>query len=441
MYYLWKAFSRLWEKEEYLCAAYTILHLIAGMYLLVIPVGMIYMHWIVLVPHSVSWGETPSEVKIVLGILSLIWLIGAVVRLCGYVRLYKVHGRLLEDAVPAPAWMQSAAAEAAQIVGIQRKVSVYLCENILTAELGTGLTPRIYLPDAEYTEQQVKIIIMHELTHYRYGDHLIRMLSVLMESVYWFHPAVRKLNGEVIHWDELHCDFCVCEKMGEQCTEYARTLYYMCEFYVSHKGNASEKEPALIGFEGEGKVEERVRKILQYHKNGLQRSKWAVWMLAVLYLAAGGVTALAAQDGVEHIYGEITDRYIVATEVEEAEMYLEIYTYTTDILIETDETALPQAASSGVISVTVSGNSDAETGYFRASKGDIVSLLVSCDPSNISINVGLKKSDKSVQYVYSSGDIYSSFEIASTGYYTVYFQNDTSAEVEITGYYSTASAE
>mgnify|MGYP000261345025 FL=1 len=55
------------------------------------------------------------------------------------------------------------------------------------------LRPRIYLPIrllSDYHEEDLRYILLHELTHYRHLDVITGYLMNLAGTLYWFHPLV-----------------------------------------------------------------------------------------------------------------------------------------------------------------------------------------------------------------------------------------------------------
>ncbi len=75
-----------------------------------------------------------------------------------------------------------------------------------------GLTPR-----------QLELIIAHELAHVRRADWLFNLFQVLVETVLFYHPAVRLLSRRIRAEREQCCDDIVVEATGDTLT-YARAL-------------------------------------------------------------------------------------------------------------------------------------------------------------------------------------------------------------------------
>ncbi|PRC93597.1 M23/M56 family metallopeptidase [Solimicrobium silvestre] len=76
--------------------------------------------------------------------------------------------------------------------------------------VGVGLnkTTRLLLPQhlRSFNTEQQRLIVAHELTHWRRHDLLFLHLSTLLQTLFWFNPILRSL-GKRLNWaQELGCD-------------------------------------------------------------------------------------------------------------------------------------------------------------------------------------------------------------------------------------------
>ena len=77
------------------------------------------------------------------------------------------------------------------------------------------LRPRISLPDGIgrlLSEQELDAVLIHELTHARRGDNLIRLVHELGLCALWFHPLVWITGSRLALYRELSCDESVIRK-------------------------------------------------------------------------------------------------------------------------------------------------------------------------------------------------------------------------------------
>lgn len=84
----------------------------------------------------------------------------------------------------------------------------------------------VHLPDPH-----LRTILVHELEHVRRRDNLAAALHMLVEAVFWFHPAVWWVGAELMEERERACDEQVL-RQGNQPDIYAESILRACKFCV-----------------------------------------------------------------------------------------------------------------------------------------------------------------------------------------------------------------
>lgn len=89
--------------------------------------------------------------------------------------------------------------------------------NLISSPLMTGVfKPVLILPEAALTDEQLGNVVLHEMTHYKRKDMLIKWFSLIVKSIHFFNPAVyfvcRKLDEEC----EISCDAAVVKNMTRE---------------------------------------------------------------------------------------------------------------------------------------------------------------------------------------------------------------------------------
>jgi uncharacterized repeat protein (TIGR02543 family) len=112
---------------------------------------------------------------------------------------------------------------------------VYLCPLAATPMLVGLVRPMIILPDKEYTETELRSVLLHELIHLRRRDIVVKWLSFAACALHWFNPLVWLAKGEIDRACELSCDAAVIRDMNDNGRKnYGRTLIAMAvDFKVS----------------------------------------------------------------------------------------------------------------------------------------------------------------------------------------------------------------
>jgi Zn-dependent protease with chaperone function len=128
--------------------------------------------------------------------------------------------------------LQSISDRHARLMGITRRVSVYLSDMAETAETSRYFKPLILLPFSLLTRlspQQVEAILIHELLHIRRNDYLINICMSCFRSIFFFNPFAHLFYRALATERELACDDGVIEK-GYEPSLYAEALYNLEKF-------------------------------------------------------------------------------------------------------------------------------------------------------------------------------------------------------------------
>ena len=171
--------------------------------------------------------------------LSVVWLLGAtlmVTRLC--LRIRTEH----RDAQPSTGQSQSRPGFLAH------GVPVRFAESGHAPAVDGVLHPCISLPngiDRLLSEHELNAVLIHELTHARRRDNLIRLIYEACLCVLWFHPLVWITGSRLALYRELSCDESVIQSAhGEELVsalaklaspEKALLLQASASSFISHR--------------------------------------------------------------------------------------------------------------------------------------------------------------------------------------------------------------
>ena len=146
-----------------------------------------------------------------------------------------------------------------KILGIHRKVQVYICTLAETAETSKFFKPIILLPVSlisQLSPQQIEAILVHELYHIRRNDYLTNICMACFRGIFFFNPFAHLFYKEIARERELACDDGVLE-LGFTPDLYAETLYSLEKFRQPSPGfslAADGNKPWLLM--------ERIRRVL-----------------------------------------------------------------------------------------------------------------------------------------------------------------------------------
>ena len=179
------------------------------------------------VTQSTSWAPLLNTAQSYLPHLLVLWGLGV----CffslhlggGWLYCQYLKNRSVQPA--APTWQQTTARLAHRL---ELKRPVRLLESTRVAvPLTIGwLRPVILLPVgllSGLTPQQLEAILLHELAHIRRYDYLVNILQRLMETLFFYHPAVWWISSQIRTQREYCCDD-EAVAIGGNALVYARAL-------------------------------------------------------------------------------------------------------------------------------------------------------------------------------------------------------------------------
>ena len=93
------------------------------------------------------------------------------------------------------------------------------------------LKPVVILPDVNFNEKELTMILSHELTHIKRGDLIVKLLIIIAKAIHWFNPFIYLISTQINGYCELSCDEMVIQKMD---TENRRSYGKMILSVLDH---------------------------------------------------------------------------------------------------------------------------------------------------------------------------------------------------------------
>ncbi len=194
--------------------------------------------------------DTPDRIS-GFSVLFLIWLSGTAATLIYYALKQKDFRRGVERlSKPCEDCIDTMVGFIASQMGIKNARAVMLKEAATPMVIGFK-APTIILPESTYSTAELRLIIKHELTHFKRHDLAYKCLILFCRAVHWFNPFMRLFSRCVDRECELSCDECVIKSESY----YGKKMY--CESILSTvlaKKPDGSLTPVLSGnFEGSKK--------------------------------------------------------------------------------------------------------------------------------------------------------------------------------------------
>ncbi|MBQ7896660.1 MAG: right-handed parallel beta-helix repeat-containing protein [Oscillospiraceae bacterium] len=148
--------------------------------------------------------------------------------------------------------------------------------------------PLLVLPKREYSFDDFNNIMLHEFTHYRRGDVVLKWLTMFIFAFHWFNPLCRLFVKELDTVCELSCDEKLLKNMdSRQKRSYGETLLELAG------GNSLKSGTPATCLAMEKRVlKERLEQIMKYKNRG--KAFAAVMLLCLVIL--GGCAAAVGPD-------------------------------------------------------------------------------------------------------------------------------------------------
>ena len=220
----------------------------------------------------------------------ILWLVGTVVwTMFAAVRIVRFSW-LLRAARPCSHDVAAIANRTARKLGLRKTPAIVTVDaRIPPLVWHAGRAPRIVLPSdlaAQWNNEQIELVLAHELAHVKRGDHLVRWFTLAVLALYWWHPlawwAVRRLRVA----EEQCCDAMVVAASPSRAHAYAETLLETVDFLAARR---SPPHVLASGIGSGGSLKRRCEMIL----SGQTKFRTGGIAGVLLLLAAVAVLPLA----------------------------------------------------------------------------------------------------------------------------------------------------
>lgn len=198
-------------------------------------------------------------------ILCAAWLLGFCELLFRYIRQYRKA--IYSVARYTTPWNERTNALLEQVrrqTGRKLRVQGCTARNIESA-FGMGvLHKRIILPDRNYTESELRYVLLHEYTHFLNHDTLVKLLVTLFCMIFWWNPVVYLLQKDLEQTLEIKCDLSVARTLDEQeRAAYLRTILSLMK-QTGRKYHLPFMATALFQTDAQAEIKERFVMVMTY---------------------------------------------------------------------------------------------------------------------------------------------------------------------------------
>ena len=224
------------------------------------------------------------------------WVIGVILCSLRPMLGWRMLRRLRRDGVSVVSDdVQATVRRLSKQLGLRHVVHVMQSTLIKVPVVVGYLRPVILLPVSLLTNMppaQLEAILAHELAHVRRHDFVINLLQTMIESLFFYHPAVWWLSNRIRVEREHCCDDMVVTCIGNN-VEYGRALLAIAEH--------NRRYSVLALSVADGSLLSRVRRIVGVGSDGTPRrwvDRWPATLSVVTLV--GAAVGLLIWNGMKH---------------------------------------------------------------------------------------------------------------------------------------------
>ena len=171
-----------------------------------------------------------QDVKIkVLDLLTIIWICGVGIFLMIVMMSYLIY--ILQRRKNAISMEgNSFLLEVKRELKIRRKIRVRMSPDVGSPMLVGVFFPVVYMPCKEIPHDMMRLVFLHELTHYKRKDLIIKWFALLVNAVHWFNPLSYLISSNLSEACEISCDMEVTKNMNDEEQKlYMKTILELVE--------------------------------------------------------------------------------------------------------------------------------------------------------------------------------------------------------------------
>ena len=219
--------------------------------------------------------------------IAFLWAAGAAVMLLSKAWSYVHFRRVLQSCKPVADQGTLAVFQTCrERAGLKQRVRL-LSGSLFSTPVTTGLLrPAVILPEAPLSEEELRCVLLHEMTHIRNRDLWSRFFAMLSRCLHWWNPAAAILRRALQDWEERACD----EQVATILDSRERKNYGLLLLRWAEGKCPSCAEWAASLSTGRA-LKGRLERVLHPRSLTGRRMRMAAMLLAVPVLIAAGTVA------------------------------------------------------------------------------------------------------------------------------------------------------
>ncbi len=205
--------------------------------------------------------QIPNLLPSLMGWIDAFWALGVfALSMRGLGGWWLIHRLRTSATIQAPEAARAAFERLSRALGLRRTVLLRVSSAIAGPVTVGALRAMVLLPISAATSlspEELEVVLAHELAHIRRADFAWNLVQTLIETLFFFHPAVWWISGCVRHERELCCDD-LALKVCPNPVVYASALFHLEE----QRSRQMHLAMALDGHQSRQTLRMRIARIL-----------------------------------------------------------------------------------------------------------------------------------------------------------------------------------
>ena len=268
--------------------------------------------------------------------------------------------------------------------------NVFVSDKITAPFVFGFFVPGIYLPD-NLEKSEKDYVLLHERTHIRHGDQIIKIIGMFIVAVHWFNPLVWLAYALFEQDIEMSCDECVVADMDAD----LKQAYTMSIVSYAKMSNNKRYLVTPLGFSkvnfSKTEVTNRVKNIINY-KKGKALTAAAITVVLLFVALVCGLNSKTNADETDCVEGTSS----IALETAEATAgETTVESKETEVLPSTDGTVDEAVTAEKSEPEAIDETTGETTGETTAASEETTSETAAFETTASSETAGTPEEDKS----------------------------------------------
>ena len=375
---------------------------------------------------------TTEGIQCILFVMFLIWFMGLMFFIIMNVPNILKLRRICKDTIPASKDKRNLVEDLKSNIGLKQTIQIRNGYSIGVPFVSGIYRPTIYLPLRQFSNENLHVILLHELCHCRQRDTFWKPAFTIICYIYWFNPLIWYVRGRMRKLAEASCDRYCCDG------SYRAKDYFSSLLQMNEQTNQYISGFVPMWFENENELKWRIQcmKWMPLKKPGHIST---IIILCGLVMMEGA-SVYASAIGAESVNAWIYHKTVVSVvEPEQPEIVYEEYTASINLFAGRETKHEPEGEHTKTDLKRIEWQMPSEAvsvseAFFVSGKEDIY-FAVALEPEDVYVTAGIIESDGEIRYIRCNGNVAYTFKGNQSGNYRIFLWNTGKEMVEAAGFY------